>query len=585
MAAFFFVRSAQARRSDAVIMTTARVSRCLAPLILTLALGAHAAGPEDPTSARAMLSAGAVELALARVEALQPKEAGAPGWADWEGLRCDILARLNRHAALLARVQALPPEPAAPALGGCFVAAAQAAVTLNNADAARAHAARVLWQRGASPGEARSARLAVIESYVSERRGEDAFRSMLRFQQDYQPLDRAIADRFAEALLDIGLDRDALNWLGRTDQTSPALLRLQLRGATLAPEAVITQARAALVRSPDAGYWRAIHEAALRTGNGALQIEALERLLQTADPRNEAAVSESAQRLWQVYLTTASDIGNREQLLMGDDRAWADYAARRQGSDPFVSRAFYGHLAQRAQDPDLRRDAQLQLVFSLSSTGLDRTALRVMQGIGVEPDALDAQTRYLLGTLAAKRGEAARAFRLWNGLSTPANVDAAQWQLTLAHTALQAGDAGASAAALTRLLGGRTSLSPELTVSTLELAQEMLEMRALDAAQDVYEQIAPLANDARAREALFGLGRVHELKGEAPAAAASYLRSALLVQAVAPDALAFQARLLAALNLMRAGLKDDARAQFEWLVKNSTDPALTEAARRGLNRL
>ena len=39
------------------------------------------------------------------------------------------------------------------------------------------------------------------------------------------------------------------------------------------------------------------------------------------------------------------------------------------------------------------------------------------------------------------------------------------------------------------------------------------------------------------------------------------------------------------LNLMRAGLKDDARAQFEWLVKNSKDPALTDAARRGLSRL
>jgi hypothetical protein len=59
----------------------------------------------------------------------------------------------------------------------------------------------------------------------------------------------------------------------------------------------------------------------------------------------------------------------------------------------------------------------------------------------------------------------------------------------------------------------------------------------------------------------------------------------LLVQAVAPDPLAYQARLLAALNLMRAGLKDDARAQFQWLLRNSKDPALMEAAKRGLSRL
>jgi hypothetical protein len=138
---------------------------------------------------------------------------------------------------------------------------------------------------------------------------------------------------------------------------------------------------------------------------------------------------------------------------------------------------------------------------------------------------------------------------------------------------------------VTRLLDGRKSVSPALAQRVLELAQEMLDLRATEAARAVYEMLLPLSEPAQAREALFGLGRAHELGGDAVVAAASYLRSALLVQAVAPDSLAFQARLLAALNLMRAGLKDDARAQFEWLLKNSKDPALTEAAKRGLSRL
>ena len=108
-------------------------------------------------------------------------------------------------------------------------------------------------------------------------------------------------------------------------------------------------------------------------------------------------------------------------------------------------------------------------------------------------------------------------------------------------------------------------------------------MRAL-IAQALYALLAPSWRCARTCT-FFSLGRIHELRGDARAAATFFLRSALLVQATAPDALAFQARLLAALNLMRAGLKDDARAQFEWLLKNSKDPALTEAARRGLARL
>jgi hypothetical protein len=94
-----------------------------------------------------------------------------------------------------------------------------------------------------------------------------------------------------------------------------------------------------------------------------------------------------------------------------------------------------------------------------------------------------------------------------------------------------------------------------------------------------------VAPEAQAREALFGLGRTHELAGEPVPAAAHYLRSALLVQGTAPDALALQARLLAGLNLMRAGLKDDARAQFEWLLRNAKEPPLIEAAKRALSRL
>jgi hypothetical protein len=564
-AAFFYVASALA------LTTWGDVGRVFA------------ATAEDPTSVRAMINAGAVELALARIEALQPRDAPAARWADWEGLRCDALARLKRHDAVLARAAALPAGAAGAPLGTCLVAATQAALALNEPGAARAYAAQLLWQRTATPAELRDVRLGVIESYIAERRGDDAFRSMLRFQQDYQPLERGVADRFAEALIDIGMDRDALNWLGRTDQVSPALLRLQLRGSMLTPDAAIAQARAALARNPDPAYWRAIHEAAVRSGNGPLQIEALERVLQSVG--NPAAARDNADRLWQAYATTAGDIANREQLLTGDDAAWADHAARQLGSNAVLSRAFYGFLAQHAQNPDVRRDAQLQLAFSLSSAGLDRTALRLMQSVSVDPQALHAQTRYLLGTLATRRSDALFALKLWSGLDTPPSVNAIDWQLTLARTALQAGDASASAETIDRLLAGRTSVSPELAASVLELGQEMLDLRALDAAQKVYELLAPLTTDLRAREALFGLGRVHELKTDAIAAAAAFLRSALLVQATAPDTLAYQARLLAALNLMRAGLKDDARAQFEWLVKNSKDAALTEAAKRGLNRL
>lgn len=528
-----------------------------------------------------MLNAGARELALARIDALQPRDRANPGWGEWEGLRCEVLGRLNRREELLERVSTMQGAQGSTALAPCLVTAARAALGEKDAQAARTYAARLLWHTRASPEQVKSARLAVIDSYAAEQRGQDAFRSMLRFQQDYQPLEPAIAERFAQTLLDLGLNTEALNWV-RTNEPTPARLVLQLRAGTLTPEAALAQARAGLARDPE--YWRAIHEAALRTRNASLQIEALERLLQSVDSADRDAQTQGAERLWQTYVTTATEVGNRERLLMGDDGAWADFAARRLGSDPYLARAFYAYLAQRAQSVDLRRTAQLQLAYSLSLAGLDRAALRVMQRTGFEVEKLDDQARYLLGTIASKHNDAALALKLWNGLSTPPSLTAVDWQLTLAETAFAAGEADQSVSTIRRLLADRPGVSPQLTQRVLSLGQAMLDMRVTGAAQTVYQLLVPIASGAQAREALFGLARAYELGGDPASAAAQYLRSALLAPA-APDALALQARLSAALNLMRADFKDDARAQFEWLLRNAKEPAVIEAAKRGLSRL
>ena len=74
-----------------------------------------------------------------------------------------------------------------------------------------------------------------------------------------------------------------------------------------------------------------------------------------------------------------------------------------------------------------------------------------MRELGIGLDKLDAQTRYLLGTIAANRGDPALALKLWDGLQTPANVKPDEWQVTLARAALHAGNTAASAAAMQRL--------------------------------------------------------------------------------------------------------------------------------------
>jgi hypothetical protein len=453
----------------------------------------------------------------------------------------------------------------------------------NEGALARSYAAQLLWQSKSTPAEIQSARLIVIESYVAERRGEEAYRSMLRFQQDYQPLDPAIMRRFAEALLDVGRDREALNWIGASSEVTSTRLRLQLRSAGLTPEAVIAQARAAYVKTRDPAYLRVVLEASARKKNVAAEVEAREHLLQHAGGDARAVTAEAARQLVQTYLAVANEVGNRAGLLAGDDTAWSDHAARRVANDAPASRALYAYLTQRAQSDGTRRNAQLALVFSLIQAKLDYTALHVMRELGGDLNKLDAQTRYLLGTAAANRDDPALALELWRGLQTPPNLKADEWQLTLARTSLRAGNAAVGVETAGRLLEASARPGAETIQGALDLANEMVELRKLAEAQVLYEALARAATDTRRRDALFGLGRVHDMKGESQAAADAYLRSALL--AAAPDANALRARLLAAENLVRAGLKDDARAQFQWLLKNAKEPAIVEAARRALARL
>src|SRR5687768_9799543 len=172
---------------------------------------------------------------------------------------------------------ALPAGQQQPALRQSLLSDMRSAIASGQPAAARAHAARLLWQLDPSPDEARAARLVVIDSYLAEQQGAAAFRAMLRFDQDYRPLDRAIAGHFVARLLDLGLAKEAVNWLAAIDDAGPLKLRLRLHAGLVRPEAAIAQARLRAAKG-GAQWWRVLADAAEKTGDGTLAVEALEQL-------------------------------------------------------------------------------------------------------------------------------------------------------------------------------------------------------------------------------------------------------------------------------------------------------------------
>lgn len=554
--------------------------------VVLLASAARAAEPPDGLDGvQRLAAAGAAQLALTRLERSQPGDAASPRWAEWEVLRFKLLWQLNRHSELLARASGLPAAMPATPLVECLTLAVRAAVSVAQSASARRHAARLLWRLNPPADAVRELRRLVIESYVIENKGDEAFRSMLRFQQDYQPLERAVATRFAEWLLALGMEKDAVNWLAGLDDLSPVKLMLQLRTGLVSTDGAIAQARAQLGKGSDIGYWRVMAEAASRQRNPALQLEAAEQILRLTEAGKPQPIASLARQLWQLYVAAAQDAGNQNQLLAGDDANWSDFAARRLGTNPLLSRAFFAYLAQRGQTPEMRHHAQLQLAFSLYTSGLDLVALRLFHDESADVGTFDNQARYLLGTIAESHNQPAVALRFWHGLGTPPDIGPDEWALKVAGVALRSGNPDAATAALKQAIAGKKTLPGELAQRSVLLAQDMLDAGKLDLADAMFGALLPLADGMQQRQILFGLGRVNEVDGKSPVAAEYYMRSALLADGRQPDALALQARLAAALNLARAGYRNDARAQFEWVLANSKDPVQLETARRELRKL
>ena len=566
---------------------------------LQVITAAHAAeAPDGLAATRSLAQTGAVHLALRRIDILQPQDAAAPppkgtsfgaSWAEWERLRLHLLSSLGRNDEVLQRTAVLPSQVPAAARAGLHVIAAHAALALGRTVVARDHASRALWVPNPDADMLQGLRLLVIRSHVRDARPDDAYRSMLRFEQDYRPLDARTASGFVDALLDLGMAREAVAWLNLLDERGPAKLRLRLHTGVVTPQDAVTQARAALGRSEDPAWWRILREAADRQNNGALRLTALEQLLEATAGSVAEGPDVDAGKLWEAYANHARAAANSHQLLAGDDANWLEFALRRRAAEPAEARAYLAWLARYARDPKVQQNAQVQLAADFAEAKLPRAGLRVFSAWPADAGALATPTRHTLGALAETAGDSARALQYWQGLPAPDNMPVAVWSLRLSALALRAGRTDVAVSIAQPLTAEQSAISAAQLPEWIMLAQQFTDHGLHDAARILFERVLPYADATQARRVLSGMARSHEARGQPLLAADFYLRSVLRAPKEVPlggvparDDAAMEARLLAGFSLARAGLRDDAKAQFEWVMKNASDPAQIAVARREL---
>jgi hypothetical protein len=283
--------------------------------------------------------------------------------------------------------------------------------------------------------------------------------------------------------------------------------------------------------------------------------------------------------LWDAYVAYARGAANAHHLLAGDEASWLDFAQRRRDAEPAVARAYFAYLARESRGETLRRSAQAQLASSLAAARLPRTALRLFAAWPGDAAALTTDTRHALGNLAENLADHERALLYRQGLSAPEGMPAAVWDLRQAALALRAGRSDAAMGIARRLAAGNAAIPQTQVAEWIALAGQFADHGQYDGAQALFERVLPHADAAQARAVLAGIARGYEARNQPLLAADYYLRAALLAPATEAAA---EARLLAGLSLVRAGLREDARAQFEWLLKNARDPAQIAVARREL---
>jgi hypothetical protein len=462
--------------------------------------------------------------------------------------------------------------------------AARAAVELGQFAEARELLVQAFVSTEMGTEDYRSARRTAIDAFLGEGQSNAAYLAMLRFRQDFSPLRPEEVERFVAGLLAAGRADEAAQWLTQLAAGSPSAAMLRLRAGLITPAAAAAQARALVEKGVTEPGWALLSAAGRALADPEIELEVLEGRLDVST--TVSSPMDSVAALWKSYLQVAERAANAAQLLAGDDGQWAQAASRIRSKQPRSARALVASLALDARTPGARARAQSQLLAWLRDAGLARTAWRLFSDTSRFPVAeLDSQVRFELGALAAEVGEAAAGIRYWQGLPPMDGMGPSQWQARNVALLLQA---GMTAEAL-RLAGGaldpNTRLDAESVRRLTMAASDALDFGHAQAAAIVFQGLLAHADEVQRVAVLTGLARAHESGGNPRAAAEAYLLAAASAKDPQADAAALAAREAAAVSLLRAGLRADARAVFEWLAHNARAAETRQAASRRLSRL
>ncbi len=544
-------------------------------------------------------AAGAPFLTLKMIDQAQPGvDADLYEWILWEQERYQILTQWKQWNELLVRIEGLPKDLPEPFLQQAASYQIRAYIALGQNATARKLLRQQLWKPdAAASNEYKSWRRLVIETYLNDQRIDDARVAMLRYQQDFPTEDKEWLMLRARVLMQSKRYEEVTQLLGkRIDWQSLSMkLLAEYRNRQYSAQTLwdLTQQRIELIKDDPkqlASYWSLAVIAARDLGPSNEVVALEQRLsLDIKDAINLYPVD--ADQLWRAYLRYAQLVGNRSELLVGDDDSWLKLAQKSQKIAPVKARSLFAYLMTKSAQPEIRQQAAKDFLQTLdlnkdaNKTLIDQLFNRSQKFSDASQIPVDI--RFVLVDLALKKADIVEATRLMSGLDkVPADTRKFDWLLRQARVLLLGGKLQQGDAKLDQLIESYSEPNKQDTDRLLQVLFDLQTLHADEQAIRHFRQLMSLSIDAKQRrEILFWMADSFKALRKYDKAALLYLQSAMFPGPDSMDPWAQTARVNAAESLAKAGLVDDARRVYQSLLKVTKEPGRRSFLRRSIQQL